>query len=58
MKLISFQILRFMVHDSKTNQSYNVHEIFLKDKRKNLRTKVELYIVENFSNKSKTLVKY
>ena len=31
---------------------------FLKDKRKNLRTKVELYIVENFSNKSKTLVKY
>lgn len=54
-KLIPLKILRFIIRDSKTNQSYNVHEIFLKDKRKNLRTKVELYIVENFSNKSKTL---
>lgn len=39
MKLISFQILRFMVHDSKTNQSYNVHEIFFKRQAQKFKNK-------------------
>lgn len=59
-KLIPLKILRFIIRDSKTNQSYNVHEIFLKDKRKNLRTKVKLYSwklfkqIKNFENYWKT----
>lgn len=38
-KLIPLKILRFIIRDSKTNQSYNVHEIFFKRQAQKFKNK-------------------